>query len=180
MFRLIVVLGIVCMAAGGVLASVYKLTLKPIQIAEKKEKEKAIKAVVPSMEGEPQEKKSEDGSIYYIGLKNNNKVGTAIPVYSEDGYSGRIDLILGLDELGKISGLYVLKHLETPGLGSKIGETKFKKQFLGKNLTNYKFSVKKDGGDVDAISGATISSRAVSNAIKQGFSKFKKIEETVQ
>ena len=76
--------------------------------------------------------------------------------------------MVGLLPGGAIHGIEVLSHLETPGLGAKIREAKFKDRFKKRNLSNTKWAVKKDAGDIDGITGATISSRAVIKAIKDG------------
>jgi electron transport complex protein RnfG len=67
-----------------------------------------------------------------------------------------------------INGIEILSHLETPGLGAKIREAKFKDRFENRNLSNTAWAVKKDGGDIDGITGATISSRAVIKRVKEG------------
>jgi electron transport complex protein RnfG len=73
---------------------------------------------------------------------------------------------------GTVHGIEVLSHLETPGLGAKIREAKFKDRFKKRSLSNTKWAVKKDAGDIDGITGATISSRAVIKAIKGGLESY--------
>jgi electron transport complex protein RnfG len=79
------------------------------------------------------------------------------------GYAGEIRLLVGIDEKGKISGLKVLSHQETPGLGANIVQPRFLDQFKGKTAAD-KLEAKQD---IDAISGATISSRAVCSGVRQ-------------
>lgn len=93
-----------------------------------------------------------------------------------DGYSGLIRIMLGVDASGRIHGVYILEHRETPGLGSKICNPEFLDQFKGKSLRNFTFAVEKDGGDVDAVTSATISSRAVTEALKTGLQMLEKME----
>jgi electron transport complex protein RnfG len=76
---------------------------------------------------------------------------------------------------GSINNISVLEQKETPGLGTKMKEDKFKNQFLGKNPNSYKMIVKKDGGEVDAITAATISSRAYCDAMQKAYDLVKKM-----
>ena len=75
--------------------------------------------------------------------------------------------MIGFDAKGVIQKINVLEHSETPGLGTKMEEPKFKDQFLGKSPETFRLRVKKDGGDVDGITAATISSRAFSDAVER-------------
>ena len=84
------------------------------------------------------------------------------------GYGGTIDLMVGLSPEGTITGVQVLKHTETPGLGAKITEEKFLQQFTAKNVQNTNWALKKEGGDIDQISGATISPQAVVKSLNGG------------
>ena len=84
------------------------------------------------------------------------------------GYGGPIDLMVGLNPEGTITGVQVLRHTETPGLGAKITEEKFLKQFASRNIQDTNWALKKEGGDIDQISGATISPQAVVKALNEG------------
>jgi electron transport complex protein RnfG len=103
----------------------------------------------------------------------NNLVGIVFRVFPQ-GYGGPIPIMVGLDLEGSITGIRIASAAEglkeTPGLGVKITEPDFRGQFIGKTLENV--LIRKDGGDIDAITAATISSRAVCNGIKQGIEKF--------
>ncbi len=97
----------------------------------------------------------------------------------ENGYSSQIETMVGVDSNGTIIGIKILHQLETPGLGTKIeeirhGETApyFQRQFLSLNAAH--LAVDKDGGNIESITGATISSRAVTNSIKNGFLKLQR------
>ena len=85
-----------------------------------------------------------------------------------EGYSGNIEIMIGVKPDQSINAIEILTHAETPGLGSKIAEGWFKEMFRGKSLENADWRVKKDGGEFDQISGATISPRAVVGALKAG------------
>ncbi|MCX7995293.1 MAG: FMN-binding protein [candidate division WOR-3 bacterium] len=107
--------------------------------------------------------------------------GYILKVWPE-GYIGKIPITVGIDKNNKITGVYIAGadegFKETPGLGSMVRERKFLNQFKGKEIT--RISLKKDGGEIDAISGATISSRAVCEGIKKGFEKYSKFFEQGQ
>jgi electron transport complex protein RnfG len=94
-----------------------------------------------------------------------------------EGYGGFIYIMMGIDLEGRISGVKILEHEETPGLGAKIEEPSFRGQFKGKSLENSvlvngNLAVKKDGGDLDALTGATISPRGVAQAASAGLKIF--------
>ena len=90
-----------------------------------------------------------------------------------EGYAGNIEIMVGVKPDGTVNGIEILSQAETPGLGARITEPKFKDQFRGKNLQNADWKVKKDGGDFDQITGATISPRAVVKAIRMGLEFYK-------
>jgi len=182
--KYIITLTIICIAAAAVLAGVYNVTKEPIAISERQEKLRAIKMVLPPFSNEPDKEESklsikdsatgvDKDILLYAGRDEENKmIGVAIENISKTGYGGDIKIMMGVDMNGEISGIYILDLKETPGLGSKIKEDWFKEQFKRKSLSNSKLSVKKDGGDIDAITGATISSRAVAYAIEEGLKVF--------
>ncbi|HRC93634.1 MAG TPA: RnfABCDGE type electron transport complex subunit G, partial [Tenuifilaceae bacterium] len=91
------------------------------------------------------------------------------------GFGGRIELMVGFLPDGTINKITVISHKETPGLGDKIdpGKSDFSVQFEGKNPETFKVMVKKDGGDVDAITASTISSRAFCDAVNRAYKAFK-------
>ena len=87
--------------------------------------------------------------------------------------------MVGVDPNGVITGVEVISHSETPGLGSKITEPQFLGLFPGRSLSNTHWAVKKDGGDIDQITGATISPRAVVAAIYTGLEDFSAHREDI-
>ena len=161
---------------SAALALVYQITLGPIKMAESKKVNDAIKQVVPAFDNDP------GAEVYYLSVegendslaiypakKNGQLVGSAVSTYTNKGFSGNIKVMVGFLPDGTIYNTMVLLHKETPGLGSKMTDKKFHDQFNDKNPTGFKLSVKKDGGDVDAISAATISSRAYCDAITRAY-----------
>lgn len=157
-----------CMSSA--LGFVYLQTKGPIEQAMQMKINNAIAAVVPAYDNVPAEEKKiiEDIEIY-IARKGQEKVGIAVKTYTNKGFNGYISLIVGFLPDGSIYNISVLDQKETPGLGSKMSEPTFINQFRGKDPGNFKLSVKKDGGDVDAITASTISSRAFCDAIIRAY-----------
>lgn len=185
-FRLAVVLAIICSAAATALALVYNLTKDPIAHQQRLKKLNAIRAVQPDYDNEPDKDfvdlKTNDGNggltRFYITKKGSTYTGVVFAV-SALGYGGPIELMVGINPEGTITGIRILKHSETPGLGAKINEAAFLKQFTSKNTRNMNWALKKDGGEIDQISGATISPRAVVRAINQGLLFFSEHKEDI-
>ncbi|MDD2425283.1 MAG: RnfABCDGE type electron transport complex subunit G, partial [Bacteroidales bacterium] len=114
------------------------------------------------------------GYKVYPARKGDQTVGYAIESFSNAGFGGRISLMVGFDSEGNIVNVSVISHSETPGLGAKIvdGKSNFSVQFKGKNPVDFKLSVRKDGGDVDAITASTITSRAYCGALESAYKIF--------
>lgn len=111
-------------------------------------------------------------SQLYIGRKNGAVSALAIPVVARNGYSGDIELMVGIRMNGEITDVAIINHKETPGLGDLIERNKsnWLQQFPGRSLDNpvqKNWKVKKDGGQFDQITAATITPRAVVGAIKK-------------
>jgi len=188
--RLILVLVLICLAAALALSQVYSLTKGPIENALREERLRAIRTVLPSYDNEPDrdvihmvtgtdDEGAEIATDYYVGRSGGEIVGIAFETSSPAGYSGDIDLMVGVDPDGVITGVEVISHAETPGLGSKITEKGFLDLFPGRDLSNTRWAVKKDGGDIDQITGATISPRAVVEAVYTGLEVFAAHREVI-
>lgn len=119
---------------------------------------------------------SGDSLKIYPAKKNGKLVGIAVESFSKKGFSGEIKVIVGIDTQGKLVNYSVLQHAETPGLGSKMEEwfrtNKNKQDIIGTDLSSKTLKISKDGGDVDAITAATISSRAFLDAINRAYSAY--------
>jgi electron transport complex protein RnfG len=183
--RLVIVLTCICIASAVALAKIYDLTKGPIAHQKRLEVLRAIKTVLPPYDNEPDrdvvklpmgiDKKGEEiQKVFYRGRKEDRLTGVAFRVTSPEGYGGTIEMMVGVLPDGTIHGVEVLSHLETPGLGAKIDEAKFKERFESRSLSNTTWAVKKDTGDIDGITGATISSRAVIQALKEGLEVYGK------
>ena len=108
----------------------------------------------------------------YLGMQNNQLSVVAIPVTARDGYSGDIDIMVGIKSNGEITTVKIIEQHETPGLGDLVIASKsdWLKQFPQKSFqypTKKNWLVKRDGGEFDQITGATITPRAIVKAIKQ-------------
>lgn len=171
---LFLVTAIAALALGGV----YVVTKEPIALAKKKKLEAAIKKVLPEFENIKTVKvkaiDSEDSLTFYIASKNNEVIGTAVKSLTMKGFSGEIEIMVGLLNDGTINNTAVLSHKETPGLGDKmdIKKSNFPEQFMGLNPEGKPLKVIKDGGTVDAITAATISSRAFCDAVNRAYETF--------
>ena len=115
----------------------------------------------------------------YLGYLKGQLSVAAIPVTAQNGYSGDIELMVGVKADGSITAVEVLSHKETPGLGDLIERRKgdWLQQFEGQQLndkTQAEWSVKKDGGQFDQITGATITPRAVVLAVKKALTYFER------
>jgi Na+-translocating ferredoxin:NAD+ oxidoreductase subunit G len=166
---------IICAIMAGALGYVYSITKKPIEDAEKRKVNDAIQLVVPVFDNDPgKEVYQVNGVECFPAKKGGVLVGTAVLSYSDKGFSGHISIMVGFTPDGKIYNTAVMSQKETPGLGNKMTEPKFRNQFNGKTPGDFKVSVKKDGGDVDAITAATISSRAFCDAVNRANECFRK------
>ena len=179
LINMLVALFVITAVSGGLLGLVYGMTKDAIAEVDQKKNEAAIQAVLP-LEGEITYV-ADTLHYYYEGVEislpcnlaydaNGTFQGMTVKT-SEGGFGGKIELMVGFLADGTIKGTSVLSHAETPGLGANM-TGKFKDQFVDKNPANYKLTVKKDGGDVDAITAATLTSRAFSKAVNKAYQAF--------
>ena len=184
--NMILSLVLISVVMAAALSYVYIITKEPIEKAIREKEAAAIKQVLPAYDNDPLKARLEkEGLEFYVATKNGDTVGCAVKTYTEKGFNGRFELMIGFLPSGKINKIVVLKQKETPGLGTQIASEKFGGQFLNKDFGLFRLAVKKDGGDVDAITAATISSRAYCDAVDRayrGYMKFilKKEAETAQ
>ena len=182
--NMVVTLLLVTGIAAAALGFVYDLTKGPIAEAKLKAQAEAITKVLPAYDelGISFKTLSEvggDSLEFFPALKNGELVGTAIKTYTKNGFSGFISIMAGIDSKGNFSGYSVLEHKETPGLGSKMGvwfnnPEKPNQYIIGKNPNSNKFTVSKDGGEIDAITASTITSRAFLDALTRAYNSYEK------
>jgi electron transport complex protein RnfG len=177
--RLVLVLTLITAGAGLILSLVEAVTREPIAEQRRLETLRALQAVLPQANNSPdqdtvqlvagKDKRGRDVlRTFFRGRQDGTLSGVAFKVVAPDGYSGNIEIMVGIDPGGMVAGIEILSHAETPGLGDKITLPTFKANFAGKNLQNADWRVKKDGGAFDQITGATISPRAVVGAVRKG------------
>ncbi|MCG8310443.1 MAG: RnfABCDGE type electron transport complex subunit G [Cytophagales bacterium] len=181
LFNMVSSLVVVTLVASTALGYVYELTKGPIAVAKLAKKIKAIDEVVVEYDNNPVDEMykipidgSQDSLEVYPAKKGGKLMASAIRSFSPKGYGGHVWLMVGLFPDGNINNIAVLEHKETPGLGTKMGDTEFKNQYIGQNPESFNLKVEKDGGDVDALTGATITSRAFSQATQLAFDTYMK------
>lgn len=181
--NMFVTLFAVSIIASISLAAVYNVTKEPIAKSKALKKEKAIANVLPEFDKIETFKvmppNGKDSVEFNLALKGSDTVGVAIETYTDNAFGGRIKAIVGIKNDGSIHDVVHLEHTETPGLGDKIDKSKstWSDQFKGKNADAFPLVVKKDGGQVDAITAATITSRAYCDAINRAYESYKKWRE---
>jgi electron transport complex protein RnfG len=173
--NMVLSLTLISLGASASLGYVYQMTKEPIELSVLNKKLAAIKAVVPEFNNNPNEEMYKlptgegDSLEVYPAKKDNVLVGYAVSTNTTKGFSGNVRLAVGFKPDGTIFNITVLEHKETPGLGSKMADPLFKDQFINKNPSGFELKVKKDGGPVDAITAATISSRAFCDAVSRAY-----------
>jgi electron transport complex protein RnfG len=177
--NMIISLVVISFFASLALGGIYNLTKEPIEIAVKAKQINAIKEVLPEFDSlyslKTMPGNGKDSVAIHTGFKGDTLVGVAVSAYSNNGYNpAQIQLMVGFLPDATIRNISVVQQNETPGLGTKMKEPKFKDQFNGKNPGTFSMKVKKDGGNVDAITAATISSRAFCDAVDRAYQCYQK------
>ena len=172
------ILTLITVIAGFLLGTVYEVTKDPIAQTQEKAKKEAWQAVfsdvkLDDFKAEDVDQKAADKAVKDMGTNATvDEVCTAgdkgyvITTTDKDGFGGNIQITVGIKKDGTVNGVSILSISETAGLGMKATEPSFYNQYVGKKTD--KFVVSKDGGDgekIDALSGATITSRAVTGAV---------------
>jgi len=175
--NLALTLTLICLIAGGLLAGVNTMTRDRIAEANQARRQAAINAVLPPHDNAPAADTvsvSHNGAdwIFSIARREGAFAGAAVDTSSPNGYGGEIRLMLGIGADGKTVGIAILSQKETPGLGANIETPGFRSRLAGLDILETNWGVKKDGGDIDHITAATISSRAVTDAVKAAIDAF--------
>jgi Na+-translocating ferredoxin:NAD+ oxidoreductase subunit G len=181
-FHMISSLSVCVFISATALAGVYSMTKDKIALAKTSSKVALFKDVLPVFNNDPFNERyvvpTEKGElVLYPAKMDGVLVGVAVDTFSMKGYSGKVSVLAGFLPNGAIYDAIVTDHKETPGLGSKMeaAQSDFPLQFKGKDPGSYRLKVKKDGGDVDAITSATISSRAYCDALQTAYEAVKKV-----
>lgn len=165
--------------AGGLLGWVNAATAEPIAQANAKALSDAIAVVIQGFDNNPAEEAETvkvEGTTYkiYPATQGGKPIGAAVEA-SANGFGGTLTVLVGFDTEGNIIDYSLLSHAETPGLGSKASDW-FKKgakgDITGKNPGTQSLTVSKDGGEIDAITASTITSRAFLQAVNNAWSAY--------
>jgi electron transport complex protein RnfG len=171
--NMVVVLTLIGLISALALGFSYNLTKDAIANVGVKKTIQGIEQVLPPFDNDPSKEQytlaTHPELIFFPAKKEGNLVGVAVKTFSDAAYNQRIWLMVGFNAQLQIHNISILDQKETPGLGTKMSESKFKDQFNGKSPQQFKIKVKKDGGAVDAISAATISSRAFCDAVDKAY-----------
>ena len=180
LLNMVIVLTLIAVIAGGILAYVNSVTAPQIEKINSDNLAAGIKAVMGGGEvsvADPETKtaeisgKTKEFVVYAVSDASGNSLGNAVQT-SENGFGGELKILVGFDPEGTILGYTVLQHAETPGLGAKAGlwfQKDGKGNIIGMNPGKNNFTVSKDGGEVDAITASTITSRAFLLAIQNAY-----------
>ena len=175
--NMVLVLFCITLISGACVGLVNMITEEPIAEAKKMADEAALVKVLPEFDQiEKSEHKADELTVEVNkASKDGRVVGYAIKTATKNGFSGMITMMVGFDTKGTILNVEVLEQSETPGLGAKMSEegNPILASLKGKKASKTKLTVKKDGGDVDALTAATISSRAYADAVARAYSVFK-------
>ncbi|OGJ90875.1 MAG: hypothetical protein A2268_09535 [Candidatus Raymondbacteria bacterium RifOxyA12_full_50_37] len=190
--RYITVLAVICATAAGLLAYVNQKTLGPIAAVNNLIKVNAIREVLASAIPDlqlaanpdsdrvifhiPDSETGKDKEISFYRARNasGSCAGYAVKTASLVGYAGAISLMVGLSLEGKITGTCVLEQKETPGLGTKIKDVLFSGQFIGLVRAGSDIKIKKFGGSIESVTGASISSHAYTAAVNEALKLYEK------
>lgn len=161
------------------LAVAYQVTAEPIRIQQIKQTAEANLTVMPNVEFEALE--DLDFTEYtkidsvFAAKKDSEIVGYTFKLKTDEGYNAGLEAIVGISLEGKITGIDIVKSSETPGLGAKADDPEFKNQFIDKQLTEL-ITVKGEASnenEISSIGGATITSRAISDAVNEAINYYK-------
>lgn len=170
---------LICLVVAVLLAGTNELTKAPIAEIEKQTAREAMQSVCP----EAQEFEGAEGleiEVYRALNSQGEHIGYAIPS-SYKGYGGDIEIMVGISTEGEITGVEILSHEETPGLGANCTKETFTDMYKQTLPSGGTFTVSKDGtggseGKIDALTGATISSNAVTQAVNEAIAVYNSLE----
>ncbi|MDX8413198.1 MAG: RnfABCDGE type electron transport complex subunit G [Mariprofundales bacterium] len=173
-WKMVAALVIVVALGAMLLALAHHWSKGPIAQAQEDALHQMLLQVLPQHDNAPVRTTiTEDGRTVYIARSHGDIVGFSWSIVAPDGYQGAISILLGVDASGAVYAIRVIAHRETPGLGDGIVNNHYWiDQFVGQSLDSIRWLVRKDGGDFDQFTGATITPRAVVGAVQQGLQWF--------
>lgn len=192
--NMLISLTAIALIAAGLLAMINNVTKEPIQQSQEQKKVDAIKAVLPSFDKIEQDS-ANNLTIHKAYKTNGEFVGAAVESLSKNGFGGEIKVMVGFDTEGNITEYSVLDQKETPGLGTKmvdwfrpqaqkeksliekifgyeVKSVEKQSSIIGKNPAKNNLTVSKDGGEIDAITASTISSRAFLESVQAAYNAY--------
>ncbi len=163
-------LTLVCLICSAILGVSYAVTAEPVKAAQLAKTNNAIAKVLPEFSGDVSENTAQLDGVDYTYYKTAS--GYAV-ISSVSGFGGALSVMVGICNDGTVCNTSVISHSETPGLGAKCqNDEAFLSQFRGFDPAQKKLLVKKDGGDIDAITASTITSRAYTLAVANALRLF--------
>lgn len=161
------ILFVIAAVCTGLVSFASEITKEPIARQKAQAKAAAMQEVLPSAQAFEEKEASDDIVEVQIGLQDGNPVGYALRV-DPKGYDGTIEIMVGVTNEGIVEGIKILSHSETPGLGANSADSKFTDRFKGKN-TLLKVTKSSQAGEdeISAITGATITSQAVTDGVNK-------------
>lgn len=183
--NMVLSLGIIGIVSGGLLGGMYAITKDPIEKSEKRQLTQSIAEVAPPFENSPEndcDTISIDSKkfLVYPSIENGRLTGAAVLGYTMEGFSGEVAVLCGFEADGTVRNYRVIRHAETPGLGAKMEDwfhdPTGARSVIGKNPSVENFYVTKDKdrhGEIDAITAATISSRAFLGVMRQAYMAYR-------
>ena len=175
--NMVVVLFTITLISSAAVGGVYMITKEPIEQAKVAAVNDALNQVLPEYETTTSQTIEVNSLpiVAHTATVADKAVGYAVESISKNGFGGTVRLMVGFDTAGKIININVLEQKETPGLGTKMTDegNVLLASFKDKNASEINMTVKKDGGDVDALTAATISSRAYAEAVAVAYEAFK-------
>ena len=172
MASLVIVLAVICLVSAAILGLVNKVTVGPIQANTEKTVQESLRTVMPidgdyedvtdQYSGDPVTVDVTGVSVPVKAVYKDADEGCVVETMSPNGFGGALDMMAGVDNDGNVTGIAIISHAETSGLGSKSTDPEWQAQFKGVNGT---IGVTKDGYQINAIIGSTITSRAVCDGV---------------
>ncbi len=172
MASLVIVLAVICLVSAAILGLVNKVTVGPIQANTEKTVQESLRTVMPidgdyedvtdQYSGDPVTVDVTGVSVPVKAVYKAADEGYVVETMSPNGFGGALDMMAGVDNEGNVTGIAIISHAETSGLGSKSTDPEWQAQFKGVNGT---IGVTKDGYQINAITGSTITSRAVCDGV---------------
>ena len=175
--NMVLVLFCITLVSAACVGLVNMITVDPIAKAKEAAEKAALAQVLPAFDATEMSEHEADELVIvaYKATKDGEVVGYAVKTATKNGFSGMVKMMVGFDTKGTILNVNVLEQNETPGLGAKMTEegNPLLASVQGKDAAKVNFTVKKDGGDIDALTAATISSRAYADAVARAYAVFK-------